>query len=435
MDSLTRRDFLKTTTGVAAASMLALGRRAVAADEEIRVAVLGLHGRGQSHVDAYRGMKGVRIVALCDPDETLHESAAKRVADAQGQAPECYWDLRKVLENDNVDAVSIATPNHWHALATIWACQAGKDVYVEKPCCWCVDEGRKMVQAAEKYGRVVQVGTQRRSEGDCRNAMARLRRGDIGEVVMARATCFKPRPSIGFQPISDPWPGLHYDIWRGPARDLPFTRNYVHYNWHWFWEFGNGDLGNQGVHQMDVAIWGLNKGLPSYVHSRGGRLGYKDQGETANTQVCQYEYDDGAQLVFEVRGLPSAEESGGKIGNQFYGSTGWMAEKDGFKTHIGYNDEVKEFGGDLPAVGGNGNPDPFGNFIEVIRSRKVDDLNAPIEQGHIGATLCHLGNTSLRLRRALQFDPATERFVDDDEANEMLFRRGNGTDFRIPDKV
>jgi predicted dehydrogenase len=446
MDPMDRRDFLKRTSAVATgllsgAALVAGGRRAVAADEEIRVAVIGINGRGTAHIGGLLGVPGVRITALCDPDETLFESRAKPIVDKQGGKPRFYYDIRKLLEDDEVDAVSVATPNHWHALATIWACQAGKDVYVEKPASWCLFEGQQMVAAARKYGRIVQHGTQSRSESKKRTAVARLHAGSIGKVYMARSLCFKTRPSIGFKPFADPPATLHWDLWRGPAPVQPYHANLVHYNWHWFWDFGNGDYGNQGVHQADVARWGLGKGLPSYVHSRGGRLGYEDQGETPNTQVAEYQYDDGSMLVMEVRGLPSNSEEGVKIGNSFYGSEGWMSEGDGWKVHLGYEGTVREDPVDekLPAVGGAGPDDPFANWIQAVRTRRVEDLNADIAEGHLSSALCHLAMASYRLKRALVFDPASERFVDDDEANSYLRRRGEGrklpSEFRIPEQV
>lgn len=423
MDAMSRRDFIQRTAGVAAASsLLASGREAMAQDDEIGVAVLGINGRGTAHISAFMHLPGCRVVALCDPDETLFASRAEAITKAGYPKPRFYPDVRDVLEDGDIDVLSIATPNHWHCLATIWGCQAGKDVYVEKPLSWCIWEGRQAVKAARKYGRIVQVGTQSRSDAAVRDAIARFWRGDVGTPVMARATCYKPRPSIGFQPIQDPPPTLHWDLWRGPGPNVPFHRNLVHYNWHWFYDFGNGDLGNQGVHQMDIARWGLGKGLPVHVSSMGGRLGYQDQGETPNTQTCNFQYEDGTMLVFEVRGLPSAEESGGRIGNQFYGSEGWMSQADGFKTHVGYDGEVREVDGPLPPVGGSGPDDHFANFVKAVRSRRVEDLNADVLEGHYSAALCHMALIAYRLGRDLEFSPEKEEFVDDDEANSMLRR-------------
>jgi len=427
MDTMSRRDFIQRSAGVvagaaAASSLLAFGRRAMAQDDELRVAVLGINGRGTAHISAFMNLPGCRVAALCDPDETLFASRAEAITNAGHPKPKFYPDIRDVLEDDEIDVLSVATPNHWHCLATIWGCQAGKDVYVEKPLSWGIWEGRQAVKAARKYGRIVQVGTQGRSDGRMREAIARFRRGDVGSPVMARATCFKPRASIGFQPIEEPPPTLHWDIWRGPGPDVPFHRNLVHYNWHWFYDFGNGDLGNQGVHQMDIARWGLGQTLPVRVSSTGGRLGYVDQGETPNTQTCNFQYEDGTMLVFEVRGLPTAEESGGRIGNQFYGSEGWMCQSDGFVAHVGYDGDPREIDGPLPPVGGAGPEDHFANFVRAVRSRRIEDLNADVLEGHYSAALCHMALIAYRLGRDLEFCPEREEFVGDDEANAMLRR-------------
>ena len=449
MKHISRREFIhgssKAVAGAAVGLTVIKSRKsAFAANEQIGVAVMGINGRGQAHMDGYCGIDGARVVALVDPDTRLFESRAKRVADKQGEAPKCYTDIREALADENVDAVSIATCNHWHALGTVWACQAGKDVYVEKPASWSVWEGRKMVEAAEKYERIVQVGCQSRSSGQVRDAIGRMYAGQIGKVYMARALCYKPRGSIGVKEPSSPPEGLDFNLWLGPAPQQPFHGNLVHYNWHWFWDFGNGDLGNQGVHQMDIALWGLQKGLPVKVYATGGRFGYEDQGQTPNTEICTFEYDDGTQLVFEVRGHYTNGEAGviqggqlaeTRIGNLFYGSEGWIASSDGYKAHLGHKgDLAPAFEGALPPVGGAGAGDHFANFIDAVRSRKPDDLNAPVTVGHPSAALCHLANISYRLGRSLTFDPEKERFVGDDEANKLLMRKYRAP-FVIPEKV
>ncbi|MGQ9731246.1 MAG: Gfo/Idh/MocA family protein [Candidatus Zipacnadales bacterium] len=450
MSHITRRDFIhKFTKAVAGASVgltiIKARKSAFAQNEQIGVAVMGINGRGQSHIDAYCAIDGVRVVALIDPDSRLFESRAKKVVDKQGgDPPKCYTDIREALQDDAIDVVSIATCNHWHALGTVWACQAKRDVYVEKPASWSVWEGRKMVEAAEKYGRIVQVGCQSRSSGQVRNAIARIRAGQIGEVYMARALCYKPRASIGFKEPSDPPAGLDFNLWLGPAPQQPYHANLVHYNWHWFWDFGNGDLGNQGVHQMDIALWGLDKALPVKVFATGGRFGYHDQGETPNTQICTFEYEDGKQLVFEVRGhytngeagvLQNNEISEVRIGNLFYGSEGWIASSDGYKAHMGHEGKSPtEAPLDLPEVGGSGQGNHFQNFIDAVRSRKPEDLNAPIIVGHYSSALCHLANISYRLGRSLTFDPVKEQFVNDREANKLL-KREYRQPFVLPENV
>ncbi len=440
-NKLSRRDFVKRSVvgaaGVAVGATILAKGLARGANETIGVAVMGIHGRGKGHINAYLGIKGVRVVALVDPDRSLFDSRSKMVEDKQGDRPKCYEDIRDALADKNVDVVSIAAPDHWHALGTIWACQAGKDVYVEKPCSWCIREGRKMVEAAEKYKRIVQVGSQCRSERGTRECIARLWAGEIGKLYMARGLCYKPRGSIGVKGTAEPPPHLNWNLWLGPAQERPYMPNFVHYNWHWFWDFGTADLGNQGVHQMDIARWALNKGLPVKVHSVGGRFGYKDEGETPNTQECTFEYEDGTILVFEVRGLPTNREMDVKIGNLFYGSEGYgsIPFHGSMKTGIGYDGKGKPPEGlKLPDVGGAGVANHFQNFIDCVRSRRREDLNADILEGHLSAALCHLGNISYRLGRKLTFDPKTETFPGDDEANKLL-TRDYREPFVVPDKV
>jgi len=428
MEKLDRRDFLKRSGQVVAGltaglTVLRTTSSAYSQNETIGAAVIGFHGRGQGHIDSFLSLDGVKVVALCDVDESLWDGAAKRVEEKQGQRPKLYADMRDLFEDPDVDVVSTATPNHWHALATIWACQAGKDMYVEKPACWSFQEGEEMIKAAREHRRIVQVGHQSRSSAGIRNAVARAWAGEIGELYMARGLCYKPRGSIGFQADGDPPPHLHWDLWQGPAARRPFNPNFVHYNWHWFWEYGNGDIGNQGVHEMDVARWFLRKRLPVWVSSTGGRYGYEDQGETPNTQVATFQYEDGKILVFEVRGLPTNDEFGAKIGNLVYGAEGYMSSGDGFKPRIGYKGEEKSKEGlELPPVGGAGEGNHFQNFINAVRSRRPEDLNCEVEEGVLSAQLCHLANISYRLGRSLVFDPEKKEFVGDREANALLTR-------------
>ncbi len=442
MKHLSRREFIHGSSkaiagGAVGLTVLRSRSSAYAANDQVGVGVMGIHGRGQSHIDAYCAYDGAKVVALCDPDSRLFEGRSKRVADRQGgEAPKCYQDVRAMLQDPNVDAISIATCNHWHALATIWGCQAGKDVYVEKPASWSVWEGRKMIEAAEKYDRIVQVGCQSRSSGHVRDAIARVHAGQLGEIYMAKACCYKPRGSIGFKEATPPPDGVDFDLWLGPAELQPHHGNLVHYNWHWFWDFGNGDLGNQGVHQMDIALWGLQRGLPTKIYSTGGRFAYEDQGETPNTHLCTFEYDDGVQLVFEVRGHYVNDEAGVRIGNLFYGSDGYMSSGQGYKAKTGYKGEDMEDKdlGELPEVGGTGEGNHFQNFIDCVRSRNKDEQNAPVEAGHLSSALCHLANISYRVGRSLTFDPATERFVGDKEANKLLTRKYRAP-YVIPDSV
>ncbi len=399
------------------------------ANEEVRVAVVGIRGQGGSHIGNLLGAPNTKVVALCDVDENFWGPRAKMVTDAGQPKPQLEYDLRRLLDNKDIDAISIATPNHWHALAAIWACQAGKDVYVEKPCSHDIFEGRQILEAARKYKRIVQHGTQARSFGNVRHAMKLLHDGAIGEVYMARALCFKRRNSIGHKQDQAQAPkGVHYDTWLGPAPKKSFNENRFHYNWHWFWDYGNGDVGNQGVHQMDIARWGLNKTLPIRVSAMGGRYTYDDQAETPNTMSATMQYDDGKMLVFEVRGRQTNSEWGVGIGNLFYGSKGYLAISGTggpFKTMINGKPGPK---------GSGGGTNHHENFVDAIRSRNINDLNAWIEEGHLSSAHCHLANVAYRLQRSLDFDPQKERFVNDAEANGML-SRDYREPFVVPKKV
>ncbi|MBI4560278.1 MAG: Gfo/Idh/MocA family oxidoreductase [Candidatus Hydrogenedentes bacterium] len=422
---VTRRQFL----GSSAAAVIAAGGitrgKVFGANDKIRVACVGIHGQGKTHIEQFI-KAGAEVVALCDVDRTVLESRAAKVKADTGKKPKLYTDVRDLVENDGIDVVSTATPNHWHSLVTILACQAGKDVYVEKPISHNIWEGRQVVAAAQKYGRVVQHGTQNRSNAKWMRAIQRMREGVIGDIFMARALCYKRRDAI--EPIEPPKPKrFNWNLWQGPAQEREFRPIYVHYNWHWFWEWGNGDLGNQGVHQMDCVVWGMNKGLPVKVYSTGGRYGYKDEGETANTQVCTYTYADGTVTVFEVRGRGTNDEAGTKVGNLFYGSKGYFSEADGkLKFYDLEGKEIPDTTTEMPATDG-----AYGNFLKAVRSRKPEDIPAPALAGHLAAAHCHLGNTSYRLGRSLQFDPEKEMFVGDDEANQML-KRNYRKEFEVP---
>lgn len=441
MNTMDRRTFLKQT-GKAAAGM-AVGLTVLPAwssrysrNDTIGAAVIGFNGQGNTHIRNFLEMDGVQIVALCDVDERVLNRGAAAVEQKQGAKPKLYTDLRRLLEDKEVHIVSTATPNHWHALVTIWACMAGKDVYVEKPACWGFHEGEMMVQAARRFNRIVQVGHQTRSHAPTRNAIRRAWAGEIGNVYMVRGLCYKTRLSIGRFPDSAPPAHLHWDLWQGPAARRNFNQNYVHYNWHWFWEYGNGDIGNQGVHQMDVARWFLNKRLPVEIHSTGGRYGYQDQGETPNTQVATFKFEDGKMLVFEVRGLYTNDEQEAKVGNVVYGATGYMSSGDDYKPRTSPKDEIAPKEGlQLPELKGSGEGNHYRNFISAVRSRKREDLHCEVEEGVLSAQLCHLANISYRLGRSLRFDPVKKQFVRDKEANAMLRRHVQGKGFEIPEKL
>jgi predicted dehydrogenase len=439
MTPVIRRRFLQDSAAIAA-GLTALGATAEAKEEPsskkagpndvIRLAVIGVNGRGKEHVAGFNKLDDARITTICDIDSRPRTigAAMKMVERRNGTAPKFVQDLRRVLDDKDIDAVSIATPNHWHALAAIWACQAGKDVYVEKPVSHNVFEGRKIVEAARKYDKIVQTGTQCRSHKGIQDAMKFLHEGGIGKVYLARGLCYKRRDSIGHQEDSAVPEGVDFSLWLGPAQERPFNPNRFHYNWHWFWDTGNGDLGNQGIHQMDLARWGLGKSeFPKAVMATGGRFGYKDDGQTPNTEAVVFDFDD-ARLEFEVRGLPTNDEGGVKIGDLFYGSEGVVAitSYTHWQSYLGHKGEK--------GPGGNAGGDHFANFLKAVRARDKSILNADIEEGHLSSAFCHLGNIAYRLGRKLHINPSTESFVNDPEADALLTRHYREP-FVVPAKV
>lgn len=395
-------------------------------NDTLRVGVIGLRGRGKSHIHGLQAQEGVDVVGLCDVDEAVLHERATELETKRGRPAKLYSDLRQMLDNPEIDAVSIATPNHWHALAGIWAMQAGKDVYVEKPCSHNVYEGRQLVHAARKYERVCQHGTQARSSDAVREGVEKLREGVIGDVYMARGVCFKWRDSIGHTPDETPPPGVDYDLWLGPAPERAFSQNRFHYNWHWHWDYGNGDVGNQGVHEMDLARWGLGVGLPTKIQSSGGRFMFDDDKETPNTLVTTFEYPaERKLLVFEVRHWITNHEGFGEgssnaVGVTFYGSEGFMRLRNSaYETFLGRERE--------PGPAAKGSTDPFGAFVRAIRSRDAADNVADAEVGHLTSSLCHLANVAYRVGHTVEFDPETESCPSDEAAEALL-----GRDYRSP---
>ena len=438
MNYVSRREFLEKSMFATAAMTLANSTRAFAADgdavpagEKLRVAVVGVKGRGGSHIQGFGERPDCEIAALVDVDETVINNRADEIEKKTGKRPALYTDMRKCFEDKSIHIVSVATPNHWHSLAAIWAIQAGKDVYVEKPVSHNVSEGRRVVEAARKYQRIVQTGTQSRSNPGMRNAIEFLHKGGIGEVKLARGLCYKARGSIGPKGNYDVPASVNYDIWSGPAEIKPLSRKSLHYDWHWMWDYGNGDLGNQGIHQMDIARWGLGEAdLGTSVMSYGGRFGYEDAGETANTQVSIHEFSNGKRLVFEVRGLKTSPfqlgykdgdtmkytEAG--VGVVFYGSEGYLVvpsysggivlDKNRVPTGVKFE--------------GGGDKHHYANFVNAVRSRKQEDLNADILEGHLSSALCHVGNISYRLGSPSSVKELAAKLTGDAEALETLDR-------------
>ena len=417
MTRQTRRDFLERSMLAAAAAAAAGGSAAPLAaapdsdspNERLQVAVIGVRGRGQSHLSAFSRRKDTEVVAVVDADEAIGQQRRDKLANVSGRKPKFFKDLRRVMDDKSIDIVSIATPNHWHALAAIWAIQSGKDVYVEKPVSHNVSEGRRIVQAARKYKRICQTGTQVRSSTGVQQAIQFLHDGKLGKTNVARGLCYKRRGSIGARGNYDVPASVDYSLWLGPAPEKRLSRPRFHYDWHWQWDYGNGDLGNQGIHQMDIARWGLGvSDVGRSVISYGGRLSYVDAGETANTQVSIHDYGD-SRLVFEVRGLPTKDHKGAKVGVIFECADGYMviASYGGGAAFDSSGKMIKKFSG-----GG----DHFGNFLAAVRSRKSSDLNADILEGHLSSALCHLGNVSYRLGSEVTAGEVEKQLDGDDEA-------------------
>ncbi len=436
----TRRQMLRNGVagaagvGFAAAVSPALG--ALGANERMRVAVAGISGRGGSHVNAFSEAGECELVYVVDPDTRVF---SQRIQQAQEKSkgrskPTGVQDIRKVLDDKSIDVISIATPNHWHALMTIWACQAGKDVYVEKPMSHNIHEGRVAVQAARKYNRIVQHGTQSRSDKKWARTAALVRSGKLGKLKISRAICYKSgdgrstRGNIGFAPIEAPPAELDFGLWCGPAKHLQYHTNLVHYRWHNFLATGNGDLGNQGVHQMDIARWCIpGATLPKSVMSFGGRLGFFDQADAASTEMSFMDFGD-TQLIFETRGLPSPKYLNTQIGNVLHFDTGTLINDEFFPNG---SDKAEK----LPEVEFTRGPggDHFDNFIAAVRSRKNSDLNAEILEGHYSAALCHLANMSIRLGAKVPFNPPLPAISENKDVQDVYTRtveylKTNGVD-------
>lgn len=474
-----RREFLqksaKGTLALGTAPLIFSNSNWKGANDRVNVAVIGIRGMGRSHIQEYQKLKNVEVTALCDVDENLFaERVKKHFTDKDLREPKLYRDMRKLFEDKSIDAVSVVTPNHWHALAGIWAIQAGKHASIEKPSCHTIEEGKKLIEAAKKYNVVVQDGAEQRSNPGAQSAIQFMRDGNLGEVYLAKGVCYKWRDSIGKYPDgymredekyastvnSQSWIGpftksymdkVDYDLWLGPAPKQPFNRNRFHYNWHWNWDYGNGDMGNQGVHEMDVARWGLGVKIPSKVSSIGGHMLFDDDQQTPNVQMAMFEFpnpegvgDKKKIMQFEVRHWMSNPEgnhlgsgenltntymtsSANVVGNIFYGSKGYMLKDvDGWQTFMGKERE--------PGESGKGLGNHYQNFIDAIRANDPGLLTAPIEEGFYSCALIHLANISYRLGRTLDIDPETFTVLNDAEANSM-FSKNYRQPFVLPKKV
>jgi predicted dehydrogenase len=446
MQNSNRRDFLKNSAALFGAP--AIAGPGLAANDRIRVAVIGLRGRGRELIGSFYDLAkdNVEIVALCDVDQSVLSQRTAEYEQMSGKKVRTFTDMRKVFADKSIDAVGFATPNHWHALGTIWACQAGKDVYVEKPGSHTIFEGRKVVEAARKYNRIVQHGTQNRSSPNIVEAVQKLKEGVIGRVYLARGIAYKgPRASIGRIEDRAVPAGLDWDQWQGPAPNKPYSP-VRHRSWHLLWDYGNGDIGNQGIHELDIMRWALGIDThPTKIVSLGGTYIYRDDQEAPQVHAVMYEYAGRDVLMaFETRsGVTNAEAGMGieypfldkrnVVGVIFIGTEGYMIIPD-YSSYYTFMGQKRTPGPKAAGAGDIANLPHFENFIKAVRSRKRTDLTAEAQELHLSSALPHLANIAYRTGRMLRFDPKTERFIGDDEANRLLTR-----DYRppyvVPEKV
>jgi len=409
--------------GVASGLVTTARSRVRGANDDVRLGIIGFQGRGRDHIEKFRTLPGVRVVALCDVDRGVLDREVKKFTDRQ-ESVKAYTDLRRLLDDQEIDAIATATPNHWHALITVWACQAGKDVYVEKPVSHNIWEGRQMVKAARKHNRIVQAGTQSRSDQGLRGAFEYIGQGNLGEIQVARALCYRRRTGFGKvkgpQPIP---PGVDYDLWMGPALMKPLMRPYLHYDWHWFWDYGNGDIGNQGIHELDMCRLAIGQDqLPRRAMSLGGRFLFDDDAETANTQIAIFDYQP-APIIFELHNL--TRKQGDRAMDRLHGvSIGIVIQcEHGYYAGGAEGGSVFDKNGKkIKQFAQQGAENHQANFIGAVRSRKVTDLNADIAAGHLSGCLSHMANISYRLGRQSQSEEWKEAIGTQPHANESLQR-------------
>ena len=452
-----RTFFASTAMGVGIATAATRKARAQSsANDTVTVGVVGIRGRGRTHMREFAAMPGVRVGYICDVDERLFDAALSDMERTAGYRPAVETDVRRLLERDDLDAISIATPDHWHALMTIWGCQAGKDVYCEKPCSYTLWEGRKMVEAARKYGRMVQIGLQRRSSTRVQSVVRFVREGGLGTAYRAKAVVYRGRISIGKVMESSVPEGVNWDLYLGPAPYRAFDLNRFHYGWHFYWDTSTSEVGNNGVHHLDVLRWGLDKHVhPTRIHCTGGQFVEDSDSEVPNVQVGTFEYADGTLLEIEATTLYSPPFGEVRVGGVFFTDRGYIESADGWKatrgqftprdrpdspTGVSYRTNNLSF----PEIAYHDGPkipnlaeeetNHFQNFIDCVRSRKREDLRCEVEQGHLSTSLCHLANISFRVGRKLEFDPESESFIGDEDANRLLTREYRAP-YVVPDQV
>ncbi len=416
MSGLDRRNFLGGATAALAGGAIA---RAAVPSETVNVAVLGC-GRGSGLAGFFSGLAESRVVAICDVDDSRAAKLCGQIEQLTGTRPQHVVDYRRLLERKDVDALAVATPDHWHAPITINACLAGKDVYVEKPASHNVSEGRLAIRAARKHGRIVQHGTNLRAVPHYRRAWQLLADGVIGKVLMVKAINNQRRRRMPHH-TDEPVPaGVDYDLWMGPAPERPFNRNRFHGGWHWLWDYGTGDLGNDGVHQVDLGRWALQLGAPRAVSCSGAKLGWRgDAHEVPDAMVVTWEYDE-LLYVFEQRDFTPYRMPGHRLDNDniFYGDQGFMmVDRDGYRVFHERGEVGPSYREKWADDGGH-----YQNFVDCVKSRRQEDLLADIAEGHTSALLCHLGNIAYRTGKRLEFDADSETFTNDRAANQFLSR-------------
>ena len=442
MNRLTHRDLIRNASAaVACAGLGSLSRDAISpkvlgANSDIRIAIVGLRKKGIEHIDIFNQVTGVRIVALCDADTQFLDLEAGKFK-ARNQKVATYVDYRRLLDDGDIDAVVIATPDHWHALMTVWACQAGKDVYIEKPLSHNIWEGRKMVEVARKYKRIVQTGSQDRSDVGLIPVVEYVRQGNLGKIKLVRAISYNLRESIGRVNGPQPIPkSVDYDLFQGPAPLVPLMRQNLHYDWHWFWDTGTGEVGNLGAHNVDESRWMIGQqAVASRAITIGGRVGMDDDGQTPNTQITFFDYEP-TPIIYEVRGLRRRQNLRAEdhyIGTNFgmivYCEEGYFAGgRGGGWVYDNNGKKIKQFPGD-------GGYDHQANFIRAMRSRKISDLRADVLEGHVSATLCHMANISYRLGRKDSVETIRQSIATNDILAEAFERclthlKANGVDLQ-----